>query len=514
VKVRPIETKGSHHGPDDSTPEDFTIIGAGPIGIYLAYLLLESGKSVCLVESGSLTEENSLLNRSTYLFKTPSAIPEGAHRFGGGGNLWFRRCGEFLCRDFRPIPGVRDNSWPISKEELDPHYLAVYRDFLNDDRLDNEVIVELLKELPELDLEKLQLRIHRVIESKKIEAITKKVFEHPNLKLLVDAYCHEILPCKKSDANSYVLRLFNSSNVESRRETKKLIIAGGALQSPALILRSGGLLDEFQSTYTPGSYLMEHIEGFIGYLDFKSEFECQSFLEKFQPKRKMDVAEPVTVGVGLALSDTVLDSKSLLTSHLEFFPFRLLPLIEEWEFGFLRQFGFSKLFVLVNNAQSFLFSLYVRIFGINLKKRSVLWVKSEEIPYEESSVNLSLEDLRRITYDHRLAKSSVVNLQKSLKLITPALEQYAVAKLRIRKRVWRNHKSFGLRPNWHPMGTLRIGETANDSFCDRNLQVHGHPDLYVINAAVFPAGSNANPVFTSLALANRFVNFIRLNGGL
>jgi len=511
VRDRLRESTGSRYGMGDSVPEDFTIIGAGPIGIYLAHLLLELGKSVCLIESGGLTDENSLLNKSTYSFKTPSAIPEGAHRFGGGGNLWFRRCGEFLARDFLPIPGVRDNAWPISKAELDPHYRAVYRDFLSDDRLDHEVIAGLLKELPDLDLDNLQLRIHRVIELERIEAITKQVLEHPNLKLLVDSYCQEIVPCKKSEANSYVLKLLNSSNVESRREAKKLIIAGGALQSPALILRSAGLLDESHSTYTPGSYLMEHIEGFIGYLDFKSEFECQSFLQAFQPKRRIDSAEPVTVGVGLALSDTVLDGKSLATSHLEFFPFRLLPLIEEWEFGFLRQFGFSNLFVLVNNVQSTLFRLYVRVFGINLKKRSVLWIKSEEFPYEDSSVKLSLDDLRRIVYEHKLSQSSVVNLQRSLKLITPALERYAVAKLRIRKRVWRNHRGFGLRPNWHPMGTLRIGETAKDSFCDRNLQVHGQPDLYVINAAVFPTGSNANPVFTSLALANRFVNFIQLN---
>ena len=60
-------------------------------------------------------------------------------------------------------------------------------------------------------------------------------------------------------------------------------------------------------------------------------------------------------------------------------------------------------------------------------------------------------------------------------------------------------------PNWHPMGTAKMGLESSNSICDSNLQVHGIDNLYLISGAVFPTGSNTNPTFTVLALANRLV---------
>jgi choline dehydrogenase-like flavoprotein len=60
-------------------------------------------------------------------------------------------------------------------------------------------------------------------------------------------------------------------------------------------------------------------------------------------------------------------------------------------------------------------------------------------------------------------------------------------------------------PNWHPMGTAKIGLESANSICNSNLQVHGIENLYLLSGAVFPTGSNANPTFTVLALANRLI---------
>ena len=51
----------------------------------------------------------------------------------------------------------------------------------------------------------------------------------------------------------------------------------------------------------------------------------------------------------------------------------------------------------------------------------------------------------------------------------------------------------------------KMGLESSNSICDSNLQVHGIDNLYIISAAVFPAGSNTNPTFTVLALANRLI---------
>ena len=58
-------------------------------------------------------------------------------------------------------------------------------------------------------------------------------------------------------------------------------------------------------------------------------------------------------------------------------------------------------------------------------------------------------------------------------------------------------------PNWHPMGTTRMGADPRYSVVDPNLAIHGTPNCYVLSASVFPTGSNSNPTFTTLALASR-----------
>ena len=63
------------------------------------------------------------------------------------------------------------------------------------------------------------------------------------------------------------------------------------------------------------------------------------------------------------------------------------------------------------------------------------------------------------------------------------------------------NKFFG--PNWHPMGTTRMGLNQQLSICDENLEIYGAKNCFILSASVFPSGSNSNPTFTTLALASR-----------
>ena len=82
---------------DNSNPDvkNFGLIGAGPVGIFLSFLLIEKGYKVTLYEAGSRDSESTNLNLSNYVFKTKSKMPSGVHRVGGASNLWKRRVSEF-----------------------------------------------------------------------------------------------------------------------------------------------------------------------------------------------------------------------------------------------------------------------------------------------------------------------------------------------------------------------------------------------------------------------------------
>lgn len=55
----------------------------------------------------------------------------------------------------------------------------------------------------------------------------------------------------------------------------------------------------------------------------------------------------------------------------------------------------------------------------------------------------------------------------------------------------------------HPMGGCRMGSDAETSVTDAWGRVHGHPNLVVADASLFPTSSKVNPFLTIMALAER-----------
>ena len=80
---------------------------------------LDRGYKVTLIDSGNFSEESNLLTKKNYLFRTPSSIPDGVHRIGGGSTQWAGRISEFLVEDFR--------DWPLKKSDLETHYQTLYK---------------------------------------------------------------------------------------------------------------------------------------------------------------------------------------------------------------------------------------------------------------------------------------------------------------------------------------------------------------------------------------------------
>jgi choline dehydrogenase-like flavoprotein len=64
------------------------------------------------------------------------------------------------------------------------------------------------------------------------------------------------------------------------------------------------------------------------------------------------------------------------------------------------------------------------------------------------------------------------------------------------------HKD-GAQAAGHIMGTARMGNDPAASVVDRNLCAHGHLNLFIVGASVFPTGGTANPTLTIAALALR-----------
>ncbi len=65
---------------------------------------------------------------------------------------------------------------------------------------------------------------------------------------------------------------------------------------------------------------------------------------------------------------------------------------------------------------------------------------------------------------------------------------------------------------FHPMGTARISPEG-DGVCSPNGSVHGIKDLYVADASLFPSSLGVNPMMTVIAFANRIATQLAKRGG-
>lgn len=65
----------------------------------------------------------------------------------------------------------------------------------------------------------------------------------------------------------------------------------------------------------------------------------------------------------------------------------------------------------------------------------------------------------------------------------------------------------------HLMGGCRMGVDAKDSVTDVWGRVHGRPDLYVADASLFPAACEINPYLTVMALADRVAEAVKRDMG-
>ena len=132
---------------------NFALIGAGPVGIFLSYLLLERGHNVTLFEAGGRDSESTCLNLSDYIFKTKSKIPSGVHRVGGASNLWKRRVSEFSSETFNRVDENGEREWPLDFKDLE-HANSLLFKLLDSESLRDKDHMEkyckqLIRDLPE-----------------------------------------------------------------------------------------------------------------------------------------------------------------------------------------------------------------------------------------------------------------------------------------------------------------------------------------------------------------------------
>lgn len=475
---------------------NIAIVGAGPVGIYLAKLFLDDGHKITLIDSGNLNEESRLLTAKNYTFLTESSMPVGVHRVGGGSLKWHGRISEFTSEDFL--------TWPFDKSELQKHYGELYR-FLNTEYLTDDKIIEkyFLNESQELYPE-LKLRSFRFCDPGFFIKLFKEISVNKRLQILVGHFCVKAI--KDEQESRVSLELLKNNFETTVLEFDKVIIAGGTFQSTALLQRTLHTTSA-QNRENIGNCLMEHLEGYIGYVTISRKNSLKLFkkLSLDAGNRAMNIFSEI--GIAISVNES-LSNKKLINTQYEIRKFMPRPYVFLTFKNKFKIKWLSKIFaIIIFFEKSFRFSgrIIKRIFDkLTRRRRFSVYIKSEEFPFVNSKVYLADVSQNLLTYDHRISDNTYISLLNNMKSFQRII--WKKFELKVKYKIKLNDinelKSY-FGSNWHPMGSLRMGWNPNDSVCNPNLEVHNFKNLFVVSAAVFPSGSNTNPTFTTLALARR-----------
>ncbi|MBW2732926.1 MAG: GMC family oxidoreductase [Deltaproteobacteria bacterium] len=240
-------------------------------------------------------------------------------------------------------------------------------------------------------------------------------------------------------------------------EAETFIVAGGAVQSPAILLRSG--LQRFDRSKLIGRNLMRHCNGMVGgVFPFRVNPEGKNHKQICLSDLYEDRREEHGRAVGV-IQDMCMPPKDAVR--------------------YLAPDGFR--------TAAATFSSFIQ----------ALICIAEDRPRRVNQVTLGDErdvyGLERLRIIHRYAKE---DYERRALLVGRARELLREAGAVITKL--REVDSFS-----HAVGSVRFGEDSEAAPLDLHCRLHGLSNLYVVDGSFFPSSAGVNPSLTILANALR-----------
>lgn len=268
---------------------------------------------------------------------------------------------------------------------------------------------------------------------------------------------------------------------EHRIRAKVVVVAGGAVNSPALLLRSGfgarlPALGRYLTLHPALILVGEHPQRISNFNGHPKSFYCDEFWQ----------------------------SEQFLLESCMYFPFTTAKNL----IGFGREH--SELMRAFPRLQMI---LVLAVDPAVSENRVVVDAEGESVvdytlsPEVLDSLHRSMIASARIFF---AAGAQRVHAPAGQDFFIEAIDADRVDELIPRANVVPGKISIA---SAHLMGGCRMGESAADSVTNSWGRVHGESRLFVADSSLFPKASEINPYVTVMALADRTAEYIRDNAG-
>lgn len=499
----------------DISTYDYTIIGAGAVGIFLSLLLAKQDKKVLIIETGHYSEDEQRQDLNI-IFQTGKKLTTsvwGRKRAIGGTTIrWGGQSLPFDEHVFKQKEWIKESGWPISYDELKDHYNSANR-FMKIDTLDYRDDIFKLFKTEKLfpDNEVFDQHFSKFAPEPNFKKLYAKELDK-YVTVLYNAVVTNIIANTKNVVNQ--IQLTNFNNQERLINVQKIIIACGTIESVRLLLTSNelGSQGRVDGSGWLGKAFMEHPCITVGSLSTKASYKLQSiFNTKINEGKKFSVR--------FSLNEAIQEKQKLVNASLSLMFYykneSFDPYVEVKKIN--REKKIQSLSKIIKHSPAYIKTLYAYTIGKFIYKdkasgRAVLMLEQE--PLLNSMITLSNEKdklgmpkvilnwkISRVTWETAIYISNFFKKEfDKTSLGTLQLEEYMTAD----NENWEDYLSDVN----HHMGGARMSNDSSTGVVDKNLKVWGLENLFVCSCAVFPTSSHSNPTLTLLALTSRLANHL------
>ncbi|MFN7025822.1 MAG: GMC oxidoreductase [Pseudorhizobium sp.] len=509
---------------------DVCIVGAGPVGLALAFKLEELGCTVLVLESGPVDPEIGATEFLAGNHARPGAATH--HGIGGTSALWGGRCVKLDDLDFEKRDHVANSGWPIPHSCLSRHYDAALV-FL---QASSAPVPPLAPEGAE---DFVMDSAERWSRSPALAPVYEpKLASAASITLVTNAVVSEVV-LDKENKRVYALRLMGRAELLT---PGIVVLAAGGLETARLLLSlQKNNPDALGGTDGAlGRFYQGHLTGYLAVVDlvdqdvardlsFASDQQGGLHRRRLQPSQKHQMDEQLLNIVfwldPISISDPAHGSGSLSLLYLLLkasgtyrrFSHGLAPRSgprrqgEAWRHLrniSLRGASLAKMVRMLRRGW--------RRGGhgslINPAARYLLRYHAEQAPNPDSRVQLGHADgsTTILQVDYRVEDRDILSVLRAHHLLDQWLRAKGYGKLEYLRPEDERFRSVLAQAfdGYHQIGLARMSDHPQSGVVDPDCRVHQIDNLYVAGASVFPTGGHANPTLPAVALALRLAEHL------
>jgi choline dehydrogenase-like flavoprotein len=500
---------------------DICVVGTGAAGLTLASVLLGSGASVIMLETGGLEREEDAqrLNRC----ESDGLLFEGAERgrtriFGGSTMCWGGQLLPLDPLDFAQRPWVDHSGWPITAEDMAPYYRRALKFAGSDDlNFDSDVCRALGKVSP-FDPHALRYffskwsphpRFRDVLARDLEQSEDVRVFLHANATRL-----------EFGDGGNRVtgVRAFNSSVDEFVFMAPIVVLCMGGIETARLLLTNGhrdpGGVGNGRGLV--GRFFQDHPSLVVGAV---RSFDPIAMGEHFATAAVdgREVSPRMALPAHLQERYGILNASAYVSDG---YPPTLLR--RAMILNLARRVGREQRAARnLADAGMLLAGPTMRLHrqGSRLGRSAqfTVTVVTEQEPHTESRITLADRTDRFGVPQARISWHATEKTWRTVKRFSRALRaefyEAGLGKLDLFPHIDADRPYWRVFPHdlYHHMGATRMGTSPETGVVDENCRVFGIRNLFIASSGVFPTGGHSNCTLTIMALTLRLADHLGIS---